>query len=67
MFSNYLSSIEGIEIYPIISLIIFFTFFIGLCYWVIRVDKTYITKMENLPLEQNGSGLNNDLENNQRI
>ncbi len=50
-FINYLKAISGVEIYPLISLLIFFTFFMGLAIWVFRVNKSYLTKMENLPLE----------------
>jgi len=49
MIKNYLSAIEGISIYPIISLSIFFIFFVILGIFVFKADKTYITYMENLP------------------
>lgn len=52
MFDNILTSIEGIAIYPIFSLIVFLLFFIGLTVWVLRVDKKYIDKMSELPLEK---------------
>jgi cytochrome c oxidase cbb3-type subunit 4 len=54
-FINYLKAIAGIEIYPLISLLLFFTFFIGLTIWVIKANKSYIKKMENLPLENENS------------
>ncbi|MCL6259706.1 cbb3-type cytochrome c oxidase subunit 3 [Aquiflexum sp. TKW24L] len=44
-----LSSIENIEIYPIISLLIFVTFFIGMFIWVINVDKKYVDHMKEMP------------------
>ena len=44
-----LSSIENIEIYPIISLLIFVIFFIGMFIWVLRVDKKYINHMKDMP------------------
>jgi len=50
MFKHYFERIEGIEVYPIISLIIFITFFIGLLIWVFRVDKKYINYMKELPM-----------------
>lgn len=56
MFSNNLSSIEGISVYPIIALIIFFAFFTGVIIWVSRMKKNYVNKMGNLPLE-------NEIEN----
>ena len=48
---NYMDSIEGIEIYPIISLLIFFTFFVVLFWWVITAKKDYIDTVSNLPLD----------------
>ncbi len=51
MFTNYLSSIDGISIFPIISLLIFFTAFIFMIVWIFRVDASYVKQMENLPLE----------------
>jgi cytochrome c oxidase cbb3-type subunit IV len=44
-----LSSIENIEIYPIISLLIFVIFFIGMFIWVIKVDKKYVDHMKEMP------------------
>lgn len=65
MFSNYLSTIDGVSIYPIVALILFFAFFVGTIVWVLRIDKEYITAMENLPLENkdklvNKSGFDNE-------
>lgn len=48
-----LRAIEGIDIYPVISLIIFCVFFIGVIIWTVRADKNFISKMSNLPLEDN--------------
>ena len=48
---NYMDSIDGIEIYPIISLLIFFTFFVILFWWVITAKKDYINTVSNLPLD----------------
>lgn len=50
MKKDILSSIENIEIYPIISLLIFVIFFIGMFIWVIKVDKKYIDHMKEMPL-----------------
>ena len=48
---GHLTSIDGIEIFPLISFVIFFAFFIGLLYYVIKVDKDKITELKNLPLD----------------
>ena len=50
--SNNLTSIDGIEIFPIISLLIFFSFFIGLGIYMVKVDKKKIKELKNLPLEE---------------
>lgn len=44
---HYLESISGVEIYPIISFIIFFTFFLVVTYMVIRMKKEYIDEVSN--------------------
>ena len=48
---GYMDSIEGIEIYPIISLLIFFTFFVVLFLWVFTAKKEYIKTVSNLTLD----------------
>ncbi len=46
-----LENIVGIEIFPLISLIIFFTFFVLLGLYVIKADKKYVNRMSELPLD----------------
>lgn len=48
---NHLESIMGIEIYPIISLSIFFTFFVLLFWWVFTAKKEHVNEISKLPLE----------------
>ncbi len=48
---NHMESIAGIEIFPLISLLIFFTFFVILFWWVITAKKDYIKTVSNLPLD----------------
>ncbi|AUC81110.1 CcoQ/FixQ family Cbb3-type cytochrome c oxidase assembly chaperone [Lacinutrix sp. Bg11-31] len=55
-----LEQIEGVEIYPIISLLIFFFFFAGLFFWVFTAKKAHITKVSNIPLEDNTINTNNE-------
>jgi cytochrome c oxidase cbb3-type subunit IV len=45
------ASIEGINIYPIISLLIFFLFFVGMLYLVKRMDKKKVEEISSLPLD----------------
>lgn len=68
MFSNYLSSIKGVSIFPIISLIIFFGLFVGMIVWVIRLDRNYLKTMGHLPLESNEQqNKNSEIENEIKI
>ena len=52
MIKEYLQSIDGVSVYPIFSLIVFVLFFAAIIVWMFKVDKNYIKKMENLPLEK---------------
>ena len=54
---GHMESIAGIEIYPIISLLIFFIFFVLLFWWVFTAKKDYLKRMEEIPLESE----NNDI------
>ncbi|MCU0447582.1 MAG: CcoQ/FixQ family Cbb3-type cytochrome c oxidase assembly chaperone [Microscillaceae bacterium] len=51
MFKHYFALIDGVAIYPIISMILFLTFFVSLLIWVFSLSKKYVHKMENMPLE----------------
>ncbi len=44
-----MDTIGGIEIYPIISLLIFFTFFVLLFIWVATYKKETIKELSNMP------------------
>lgn len=48
---GHMESIDGIEIYPLMSLLIFFTFFVALFWWVFTSKKAYIQEVSQLPLE----------------
>ncbi|WP_026753592.1 CcoQ/FixQ family Cbb3-type cytochrome c oxidase assembly chaperone [Sediminibacter sp. Hel_I_10] len=48
-----LENIDGVEIYPIISLLIFFFFFVALFYWVFTTSKAHIDEVSQLPLDSN--------------
>jgi hypothetical protein len=57
-----MTSIGHIEIYPIISFVIFFLFFAAVLIMVLKSDKKFITKMQNLPLEDSTKNTSNDYE-----
>ena len=49
MYKEILRSIENIETMPLISLVFFFLFFLGMFVWVVTVDKKYVEHMKSLP------------------
>ena len=57
MYKNVLESISGIEIYPLVSLVIFFIFFTLVLIWVLKADKEYLKKMETIPLDNNDNSI----------
>ena len=46
-----LTSIVGVEIFPVISLLIFSIFFGAVIYMVIKMSKKEVAEMSDLPLE----------------
>ncbi|MAZ28085.1 CcoQ/FixQ family Cbb3-type cytochrome c oxidase assembly chaperone [Leeuwenhoekiella sp. A16] len=50
-----LENIEGVEIYPMISLLIFFIFFLVLFWWVFTAKKSHIEEVSNIPLESDSN------------
>jgi cytochrome c oxidase cbb3-type subunit 3 len=49
-FINYLESISGVGIFPLISLLIFFSFFTVLFLYIWKADKNTINHNKNIPL-----------------
>jgi len=54
---HHLDTIAGVEIYPIISLLLFFIVFTTMLIIVLKMPKNSVEEISNLPLE-------NDLKNN---
>jgi len=50
-----LSGIDGVEIYPIISLLLFFLVFITMIVFVIKLPKNKIDIVSQLPLENDNN------------
>lgn len=46
-----LSGIDGVEIYPIISLLLFFTVFVAMLIFVMKLPKRRIDEVSQLPLD----------------
>ena len=49
---KYAEDIDGVNIYPMISLVIFFLFFVVLLYYVKRMDKAKVQEISRIPLDQ---------------
>lgn len=50
---NYLESITGIGIYPLIGFIVFFVFFILVTIYALKIDKKQIIELSEIPLDIN--------------
>jgi cytochrome c oxidase cbb3-type subunit 3 len=50
MFKYYFEQIHNVEIWPIISLTIFFVFFVGLLIYVAKMEKAFTQEMADMPL-----------------
>jgi hypothetical protein len=51
MIEHVLRNLNGIEIFGIISVCLFFAFFTGMLFWATRLKKSYLNSMRDLPLD----------------
>lgn len=51
MYKDILRTIVGIEVFPVLSLLIFVTVFMVMLVWVMRMDRDRLATYANLPLE----------------
>lgn len=56
MYKEVAQHIPNVSIFPVISLSIFFLFFVGLLIWVFRADKNFVQKMKNIPIDNEKNG-----------
>ncbi|PIF33804.1 hypothetical protein CLU81_4429 [Flavobacterium sp. 9] len=56
-----METISGIAIYPILSLLIFFFFFVGLGFWVFSYKKEKIQEMSEIPLDEGYGIISKDI------
>ncbi|HEX6171311.1 MAG TPA: CcoQ/FixQ family Cbb3-type cytochrome c oxidase assembly chaperone [Chitinophagaceae bacterium] len=61
---QYAESIEGINIYPMISLVIFFLFFVVLLYYVKKMDKERVKEISRIPLDDDAQMSDTLIQNN---
>jgi hypothetical protein len=50
MYKEVLRTIVGIEIFPVLSLVIFLTVFMVMLVWVLRMDRDRLAAYASLPL-----------------
>jgi len=50
MYKEVLRTIVGIEIFPVLSLVIFLTVFMVMLVWVLRMDRVRLETYASLPL-----------------
>lgn len=50
-FINYLKSIDGVKVFPMFSLIVFFVFFVLLLMYVFKSDKNRLKNYSKIPLD----------------
>lgn len=55
MIENVLSDIGGVGMYGVISICIFFVFFVGVIVWMLRLKKPYLKSMSTMPLEDDSA------------
>jgi cytochrome c oxidase cbb3-type subunit 4 len=65
MYKDILQQIDSVEIWPIISLSIFFFFFLTLLGWALTAEKAYIQRMKQLPFDEAKAGGNENDDINQ--
>lgn len=61
MYKNILQNIDQVAIWPVVSFVIFFTFFLLLLWWVFTADKKFIHEMSEKPLHD-GSEISTDVK-----
>ncbi len=54
-FINYLESITGVGIYPLVSLLIFFVFFVFVGYYILKGRKDHFDMLSRIPLNASTS------------
>ncbi len=61
MYKDILQSVEGIDIYPIISLVIFVIFFVAIFLYVFIIKEETVEQLKNIPLELSKNEINKEV------
>jgi cytochrome c oxidase cbb3-type subunit 4 len=62
MYNDILRSIAGIEVFPVVSLILFVTVFTAVLISVARMERARAQRFANLPLDESARARNGDTE-----
>jgi cytochrome c oxidase cbb3-type subunit 4 len=52
MYKAILQSLDDVTLFPIVAILIFFTFFVMLFVWVFKMDKKKVNHLAAMPLDQ---------------
>jgi hypothetical protein len=55
MYSDILRRIAGIEVFPLISLVLFVAVFTVVLVWTVRLDAAGVARLSHLPLDESDS------------
>ena len=55
MYTDILRAIAGIEIFPVISLVVFVVVFTAVLVYVMRLDRSRVDQLALLPLDDDGA------------
>ncbi|NWF88511.1 MAG: cbb3-type cytochrome c oxidase subunit 3 [Ignavibacteriaceae bacterium] len=58
MYKEVLQSIKGVEVFAIISLFLFILLFVVIVFRTVKLDKKYLNKMAQLPLDSENNSQN---------
>lgn len=56
MYTEVLRSIVGVEVFPVVSLVLFVVFFSVMVVWTVRLDRARLDEMSRLPLDRERGG-----------
>lgn len=59
MLSEHFSTVQGVTDFALASMVLAVIFFIVTVIWAIKLDKKYLSHMENLPLDLKSENKNN--------
>ncbi|MBS1507181.1 MAG: cbb3-type cytochrome c oxidase subunit 3 [Bacteroidetes bacterium] len=57
MYKEILQSIDNVQIWPVISFVIFFLFFLILLWYTVTVDRGFIHEMSEKPLDDGSNSI----------